>query len=483
MPSERIQRQLDRLLGEADVALREHNWTVVRERARTALTLDPDNRDAAGYITVADRARAPGSGVQGAGHRGDEAELQAELDSLKWLVDSSAVGVFVVEASTRKVLMANREVQRVLGFPHSPEHDWQWYEHAYERRRPNGQLYAPEELPLTRALEHGETVRAEEMWLEFRDGRKVRILASAMPVYSKDGRLIAVVVLSQDITPLDVAIPPHDQGATDRASEHKVHLRLLGGRDITLEFASGTEQGPERQNNEDSIYCEPQDSTRLQDKGWACAVADGMGGHAMGEVASQMAIKAFVEAYYSSYYTGGEGVKQAALRANSAVYEAAQNNPAYRGMGTTLTAAVFIKDMVAIAHVGDSRAYLVRQGVLQQLTNDHTFAAELVRLKAITLEQAAVNPYRNVLTRSVGASPKVEIDLVQHQTLDGDIVMLCSDGISKRLTEQLIAQALTSQSPQAAVESLINMSKQRGGDDDMSVIIVSCSGGRDSRDL
>ena len=330
---------------------------------------------------------------------------------------------------------------------------------------------------MSRALEYGETVRAEEMWLEFPDGRRVRILVSATPVYSEDGRLVGVVLISQDITPLDLVIPVHDQVPTDSASERRIHLPLSGGGNMTLDFAFGTEQGPQRQTNEDTIYYEPVDSARSQQKGWVCVVADGMGGHAMGEVASLLAVKTVVDAYYSGYYTGAEGLRYAAARANSAVYEASQNNPAYRGMGTTLTAALFLGDMLYVAHVGDSRAYLVRQGLAQQLTNDHTLVAELVRAKAITQEQAATNPYRNVLTKTVGGKASVEVEMSQHKISDGDLVMICSDGVYKRLTSQQIAQVLLSQPLQGAVDSLIRLTKERDGDDDMSLIIVACSKG------
>ncbi len=140
MLTERVRRQIERLLHEANIALSELDWNLVRDRAKVVLALDPDNQDAAGYLAAADRAEATGTWVQKAGSRRAEAELEAEMESLKWLVDSSAVGVLVVEASSRKVLLANREVQRILGFPLGPEYDWEWYEHAnYERRKPSGQ--------------------------------------------------------------------------------------------------------------------------------------------------------------------------------------------------------------------------------------------------------------------------------------------------------------------------------------------------------
>ena len=186
----------------------------------------------------------------------------------------------------------------------------------------------------------------------------------------------------------------------------------------------------------------------------------------MGEAASLLAVKTVVDAYYSGYYTGAEGLRYAAARANSAVYEASQNNPAYRG-----------GDMLYVAHVGDSRAYLVRQGLAHQLTNDHTLVAELVRAKAITQEQAATNPYRNVLTKTVGGKASVEIEMSQHKISGADLVMICSDGVYKRLTSQEIAQVLLSQPLQGAVDSLIRLTKERDGDDDMSLIIAACSKG------
>lgn len=466
--------QIERLLDEADEAIRDLDWTKVGEKAKEVLALDPTNEDTTTYLAASGRARDMGRTGAAPVPKPSTVELPPEYHSLKWLVEISTVGVLVVEASTRKILLANGEMQRIMGLVHRPEHDWGWYEKAYVRRRPDGTVYATKDLPLERALEHGETVRGEELWLEFADGRKVRVVASATPAYSESGQLIAAFVISQDITPLDATIPLHEPAAVDAKPSQTVILPVPAyGSEVTLEFAFGTEQGPERKNNEDSLYCEPGGSERARDKGWLFAVADGMGGAAMGEVASQMAVRALSDNYYSNYYPGSERLRRAALNANSTVYEAGQKNPAYKGMGTTLTAAVIIADRVVIAHIGDSRAYLFRGGAIRKLTDDHAMAAELVKARAITQELVAVNPFRNVLTRAVGSKENVEVDLIHQELFGGDVVMLCSDGIFKRLTEQQLAGALGSHDPQGAADSLIELSKQSGGDDDMTIIVVS----------
>lgn len=400
-----------------------------------------------------------------------ELELQAEYQGLRWLVDASPAGVFVMEASTRRVLLANRETERILGFPHRPEHTWERYERAYVRRHPDGREFAPEEIPLLRALDHGETVRAQEMWLEFPDGRRVRILSSATPIYSDDGRIIAAVAVSQDITPLEEVVPLPGVAGPERAERHIVSLPGAPGVDLTLEFASATERGPARATNEDAVYCEPAASTRAQDKGWLFAVADGMGGHAVGEVASNLAVQTLAEAVYGSASVP-DGFREAALKANSEVYRASKQTPGYSGMGTTLTAALITGRTMNIIHVGDTRAYLVRGSTVEQLTQDHSLVAELVRAGALRPEQGVNNPYSNVLTRSLGRSPTTEVDSAQYLLEAQDVVVLCTDGVSKKVTELDLARAVGGQAVQRAADSLTRLAKERGGGDDMSVIII-----------
>ena len=401
-----------------------------------------------------------------------ETELRAEYQGLRWLVDTSPAGVLVVEASTGRVLLTNREFQRLRGFAHDPEHNWEWYESAYVRRRADGRVYDPEETPLARALNHGETVRAEEMWLEFPEGRRVRILASATPVYSEDGQIVAAVAVSQDITPMEDVAPLREQAEAEKSPNTMTHP-WGPGTDVTLEFAFATERGVEREVNEDSVYCEPVAAPRAQGKGWLCAVADGMGGHAMGEVASSLAARALADAYYSSL-GGSEALRQAAVQANDVVYRASLDNPSYRGMGTTLTAAVIMDRKIAVAHVGDSRAYLVHRGGIRQLTRDHTLVAELVRAGALTPEQARNNPYRNTLTRALGRQPTVEVDAGEEELEQGDILVLCSDGLFGSVGEQDIADVVSAQPAQRAASLLVSLAKQRGGTDDVSVIVIAC---------
>jgi len=152
------------------------------------------------------------------------------------------------------------------------------------------------------------------------------------------------------------------------------------------------------------------------------AVADGMGGHIGGEVASRLAMEAAVAA-------GGDAVARV-LAANAAVVETARDRPRLTGMGTTLTLAVFTGDLVEIGHIGDSRAYRYREGKLEQLTRDHSLVAEMVASGELRPEEAATHPFRSVITRALGLESAVSVDLVQSDLLPGDRFLLCSDGLT-----------------------------------------------------
>ena len=218
-------------------------------------------------------------------------------------------------------------------------------------------------------------------------------------------------------------------------------------------------------------------------------LSDGMGGEAHGEVASAMAVDV-VSKYCADPKEDSGGVtvldetgenwssqtrrlRNAVVQANFQIYQAAQKNPEQRGMGATITAAWLKDARLSIAHVGDSRAYLLRGGNLQQLTNDHSLVAEQVRRGLITPQQAEESEMQSVLLRALGAHSEVEIDVDETEIFPRDVLLLCSDGLTRMVTEPEIAGALQAETvPSAAAERLIALAKENGGIDNITVIVV-----------
>lgn len=225
-----------------------------------------------------------------------------------------------------------------------------------------------------------------------------------------------------------------------------------------------------------------------QDSGYAGAhlfvVADGMGGHAGGDVASAMAVKRIIETdkRYSSARDAEFAMQAALLAANSLIAETVFEHQELTGMGTTVSAILRVGDELAIAHIGDSRIYLLRDGELTQITADHTFVQRLVDSGRITQEEAAVHPRRSVLMRVLGdvdASP--EIDTTVHGTRAGDRWMLCSDGLSSYVPDEKIVSALTTISdPDAAARRLVKESLDQGAPDNVTVVVVDVDDSPDS---
>jgi len=193
-------------------------------------------------------------------------------------------------------------------------------------------------------------------------------------------------------------------------------------------------------------------------------VADGMGGHVGGEEASRLAVEAAVAAE-------GDAVKRV-LAANAAVVRNALDRPRLAGMGSTLTLAVFTGDAVEIGHIGDSRAYLYRDGALTQLTRDHSLMADMIASGELTPEQASVHPFRSVITRAIGMESRVVVDKLRRDLQPGDRVLLCSDGLTTMLADAQVAALLAGgEAPQAAA-ALIAAANLAGGLDNISVVVV-----------
>ena len=228
-----------------------------------------------------------------------------------------------------------------------------------------------------------------------------------------------------------------------------------------------TDIGPKRPVNEDS-YRLPEGEERF------VVVADGMGGHQAGEVASAMAVEAFASYMNKPFESVENQLKNAVLYANGRVWHAAQADPEKAGMGTTLTAVYLTETDAYIAHVGDSRAYLMRNGVVMRITEDHTLVEELVLAGKISPAEARVHPQRNLITRSLGTASLVDVDVLHLDHRPGDVWLLCSDGLSNHLTERQLSRVLrTATGWEQKVDKLVNTALENGSTDNITCVIVT----------
>jgi len=247
---------------------------------------------------------------------------------------------------------------------------------------------------------------------------------------------------------------------------------------MTLEFFSATDTGRARNNNEDSVAVD--DPTAL------VVLADGMGGYNAGEVASGMATS-FIKSELGRWLSeASENATDTDVRramdicvdnANRAIFNAANSNPQYAGMGTTLVVGVFRDSRLLMGHVGDSRGYRLRASRLTQITHDHSLLQEQIDSGLITPEQAAFSANKNLVTRAVGVEDTVLLETHLHDVLPGDTYLLCSDGLSDMLDDESISQLLMSAEtlPEAA-SALIDAANEAGGKDNISVVLARVRG-------
>lgn len=249
---------------------------------------------------------------------------------------------------------------------------------------------------------------------------------------------------------------------------------------MRVQVGARTDLGRIRTNNEDAFKLVPELSLFI--------LSDGMGGEAHGEVASGIAVETIAQHCLEASKNGslplyGEARQELApptnrlissvQHANRQIYDSAQKHPAQRGMGATVVTIWLNEDRLSVAHVGDSRAYLLRAGELIQLTNDHSLVAEQLRRGIITREQAEHSEMQSVLIRALGIEPDVQVDADEQVLLEGDILLLCSDGLSRKVSDLEIASTLLSHSDvQAAAEKLVDLANEYGGEDNISVVIV-----------
>jgi protein phosphatase len=227
------------------------------------------------------------------------------------------------------------------------------------------------------------------------------------------------------------------------------------------EHASKTDVGRQRHTNEDNFYDQPP----------LFAVADGMGGAQAGEVASEMAIDEFVQDRDTD--TAGEKqLEQIAHGANRKIWDMAQSDSRHAGMGTTLTAAMLDGQYVAVGHVGDSRLYLYRDGEIERMTRDHSLVEEFVRQGKLTPEQAEKHPQRSVITRALGPEHSVEVDTFRIPARDGDVFLLCSDGLSGMVSDDDLAAILAEGQPlDVTAEKLVERANDNGGRDNITAVL------------
>ncbi len=227
-------------------------------------------------------------------------------------------------------------------------------------------------------------------------------------------------------------------------------------------WSAASHQGMVRQNNEDALF---PDSAGEADGPVTLMVADGMGGHVAGEVASRLAVNAAAAVDLSPSDRVAAG--------NRAIREEVAREPSLEGMGTTMTLVALDPEGVArFAHVGDSRAYLRREGELRQVTQDHTVAAEYVASGRIAPEEASSHPQRHMLTRTLGLTRFVNVDEVEVSLQAGDRILLCSDGLTEMISDSKIAEILSERGVEEAAWNLIDLANAAGGIDNISVIVI-----------
>lgn len=223
------------------------------------------------------------------------------------------------------------------------------------------------------------------------------------------------------------------------------------------DFSALSDIGLQRKTNEDAVVAAPP----------LFAVCDGMGGALAGEVASGLAAEVL-----AASITEGLDLRVAVERANAAVFAKSHGDSAHAGMGTTLTAALLEDGFARIVHVGDSRAYLLRGGELTQVSSDHSMVAELVKAGRLTAAEAASHPHKSVLTRALGTEPEAQLDEYTIDVLPGDVLLLCSDGLSGPVPAEAIARCLALPNAEDAAQKLIREARRRGGPDNISAVVV-----------
>ncbi|MBC8063425.1 MAG: serine/threonine-protein phosphatase [Chlorobia bacterium] len=238
--------------------------------------------------------------------------------------------------------------------------------------------------------------------------------------------------------------------------------------------ACKTDLGRVRENNEDKFeYFLPEDEGTLASRGLVFLVCDGMGGHAAGQIASELTAKTFIDVYLNHPSSDSTvAMSGAVAAANRYVLDVARAVPSRRGMGTTLSALILLQDKAYTVQVGDSRVYRLRAGELAMLTQDHTYVEESIRMGIMTPEEALTHQYKHVLTRAVGTEDAVNPDVEAHDLEPGDLYLLCSDGLLNHVPDEQIADVMRNYNPSEIAWKLVGMALLGGGSDNTTVMVV-----------
>jgi len=265
-----------------------------------------------------------------------------------------------------------------------------------------------------------------------------------------------------------------------RPIETQKELGPLDGRNFAsawtgsyLDVFMMTDVGLKREKNEDScVFCIPKTSSVAEESGMLFAVADGMGGASAGEYASRMALNVLCETYFSEAPENVPKALQNAIEiANERVFEEAEVNPIYSGMGTTVSAAVLHGHYLYIAQVGDSRVYLLREGSgIHQITFDHSLVAEQVRSGLIREDEARNHSLKNLITRAVGIKDNVRVDMYALRIQARDTLLICSDGLSNMVTDEAILRTMENGNLKRGTEHLVNQALEEGGLDNITAL-------------
>lgn len=231
---------------------------------------------------------------------------------------------------------------------------------------------------------------------------------------------------------------------------------------MTINIAYRSHVGLIRASNQDAVLY-------LPEKG-LYGIADGMGGHNGGDIASRMAVDMLGQLIREPF-PEAEKLRKSIRTINYMIYQRQLNEPELHGMGTTLTVFSVREDRLILEHVGDSRAYRIRQGILERISQDHSLVGEMVRDGLLSAQEAAVSPYRHVITRAVGTEPDVDVDVAEYDLKAGDRWLLCSDGLYEHITDSEICDILQANPPEKAADILLNSALEKGGTDNISLLI------------
>jgi len=258
---------------------------------------------------------------------------------------------------------------------------------------------------------------------------------------------------------------------------------------LEFQYKGVTDVGRKREANEDCFAAIPEDQLFV--------LADGMGGHAAGEVAARLAVTAIADfiastrrdaeitwpfEYDPSLSLESNRLKTAIRFANQKILDTISHKKDLEGMGTTLVGTMLSNGRAYLGHVGDSRAYLIRDGKISQLTSDHSWVNEQVKLGFLTPEDAGRHPFRNVVTRALGSKEDVVVDVVEQDLSPGDVILLCSDGLNTMLADAEITETVTAHKDvEAAAHALVERANEHGGEDNVTVIVIKITGESKSR--